>query len=188
MLLNPLTLLRSVISRTRAALPLPVCVDVRVLYGKLVSPKTVRGTGESPTGSLLTRSILHVILVGSKKEMIRPDAYSVVTPVAHEEAIWDRPVGEFIGEPVRPHGSIPTAPSRDGRVPTFDNASMAFPAPILAFDYVRPEPVNHRATHLLHVYQYSRNMDITQLNVTGGVLEMNVLWQPVTPGAQLVAA
>lgn len=25
-------------------------------------------------------------------------------------------------------------------------------------------------------------------NVTGGVLEMNVLWQPVTPGAQLVAA
>jgi hypothetical protein len=56
----------------------------------------------------LARTVVHVVLMRAQKEVFWVDTTGVVAAVAYEQAIGDRPIGEYIGDSVR-HSVLPIA-------------------------------------------------------------------------------
>ncbi len=120
--------------------------EISVVRAVLVSARAMCSRLRVKTS--FTNSILHVLLLRSKEQMVGVNASPVVARVAHDQAIGDLP---FIDGPRRAMGTQHLAV--DTNLPIAPSAKVAHPVPartLCRAINIPPEPVTR--AHSLHVF------------------------------------
>ena len=127
-----------------------VVVYSRVLWRVLVAVGAMGllGVAHAAAATRLRVAILRVVLRRAQKQMRGIYARRIVTGVANQDAVGDRPVVQFPRNAVRLH-----APPSNTEVPVLPlmmTARRPFPA-VAGLAYLRPKPFRNRSAHSVNL-------------------------------------